>query len=300
MARDRNIEKLSDLHLQKLQGSLQELENRVIVEAAKLPKGGTLTLRTTAALELRPKLKQYIEETFLTTVQTNIEEYDQVASWLVRDFKKFPIPAEFKQITELDLTVIQQLKRASYIPYEDLANEFVNTLDGQIYNSMLTGSSKEELISNLKGTINGVYQSTDNEEASELIDFINENPNSPQKQSAIDRLHTIYGRDRLGNNLRRYANQIAQDSIMSFDGLFAKYRADELGLKHYRYSGTSIRDSRPFCKKNVGKIFSEDQIKKIWGTTTWEGKAQGDPFAVRGGYNCRHNWQPVDPSWDLD
>jgi len=32
---------------------------------------------------------------------------------------------------------------------------------------------------------------------------------------------------------------------------------------------------------------------------TWQGKAQGDPFVVRGGYNCRHHWQPTDPDWDL-
>jgi hypothetical protein len=32
------------------------------------------------------------------------------------------------------------------------------------------------MISDLRGKINGVYQSTDNEEAQELVDFINNNP----------------------------------------------------------------------------------------------------------------------------
>jgi len=31
-----------------------------------------------------------------------------------------------------------------------------------------------------------------------------------------------------------------------------------------------------------------------------QGKATGDPFIVRGGYNCRHHWQPVDPEWFND
>jgi hypothetical protein len=299
--RQRRVTDLSDTHVERLQGSLRELENQVVTEAAKInPKRGTLKLRTTAALELRPKLKQLIEQTYLTAVQTNISEYDQAAAWLVATFKKYPIPDEFKEITELDLTTIQQLKRAAYLPFEDLSNEFANELAQEVYNSTLTGTSTDEMISNLRGKINGVYQSTDNEEAQELVDFINANPDKPEAvKTAAERLQTIYGRDRLGNNFRRYATQIVQDSLMGFDGQFAKYRADELGLTHYKYSGTTVRDSRDFCRRNVNKVYSEEEIRRIWSTQTWNGKAQGDPFVVRGGYNCRHHWQPTDPDWDL-
>ena len=299
--RQRRVTDLSDTHVERLQGSLKELENQVVTEAAKInPKRGTLKLRTTAALELRPKLKQLIEQTYLTAVQTNISEYDQAAAWLVATFKKYPIPDEFKEITELDLTTIQQLKRAAYLPFEDLGNEFANELAQEVYNSTLTGTSTDEMISNLRGKINGVYQSTDNEEAQELVDFINANPDKPEAvKTAAERLQTIYGRDRLGNNFRRYATQIVQDSLMGFDGQFAKYRADELGLNHYKYSGTTVRDSRDFCRRNVNKVYSEEEIRRIWSTQTWNGKAQGDPFVVRGGYNCRHHWQPTDPDWDL-
>jgi hypothetical protein len=299
--RQRRVTDLSDTHVERLQGSLRELENQVVTEAAKInPKRGTLKLRTTAALELRPKLKQLIEQTYLTAVQTNISEYDQAAAWLVATFKKYPIPDEFKEITELDLTTIQQLKRAAYLPFEDLSNEFANELAQEVYNSTLTGTSTDEMISNLRGKINGVYQSTDNEEAQELVDFINANPDKQEAvKTAAERLQTIYGRDRLGNNFRRYATQIVQDSLMGFDGQFAKYRADELGLTHYKYSGTTVRDSRDFCRRNVNKVYSEEEIRRIWSTQTWNGKAQGDPFVVRGGYNCRHHWQPTDPDWDL-
>jgi len=156
------------------------------------------------------------------------------------------------------------------------------------------------MIANLRGKINGVYQATDNEEAQELVDFINANPDKTEAvKTAAERLQTIYGRDRLGNNFRRYATQIVQDSLMGFDGQFAKYRADELGLNHYKYSGTTVRDSRDFCRRHVNKTYSEEEIRRIWSSQTWSGKAQGDPFVVRGGYNCRHHWQPTDPDWDL-
>ena len=301
MSRDKIINDLSDSHVTRLQKSLQELENLVIAEAAKInPKRGTLKARTTVALEIRPKLKQYIEQTYLTAVQSNITEYDEAAKALVTQLSKFPIPDEFKQITELDLTTIQQLKRTAFLPFEDVGNEFVNELAQEVYNSTLTGTSTDEMIANLRGKINGVYQSTDNEEAQELVDFINANPDKPEAvKTAAERLQTIYGRDRLGNNFRRYATQIVQDSLMGFDGQFAKYRADELGLNHYKYSGTTVRDSRDFCRRNVNKVYSEEEIRRIWSTQTWNGKAQGDPFVVRGGYNCRHHWQPTDPDWDL-
>ena len=299
--RQRRVTDLSDTHVERLQGSLQELENQVISEASKIdPKRGTLKLRTTAALQLRPKLKQLIEQTYLTAVQTNIAEYDQAAAWLVATFKEYPIPAEFKQITELDLTTIQQLKRGAYLPFEDLGNEFANELAQSVYNSTITGQPTDQMISDLRGKINGIYQSSDNEEAQELVEFINNNPDKPvEVKTAAERLQTIYGRDRLGNNFRRYATQLVQDSLMGFDGQFAKYRADELGLTHYKYSGTTVRDSRDFCRRNVNKVYSEEEIRRIWNTQTWQGKAQGDPFVVRGGYNCRHHWQPTDPDWDL-
>ena len=47
--------------------------------------------------------------------------------------------------------------------------------------------------------------------------------------------------------------------------------------------------------------YSEKDIERIWKPPrNWQGAAQGDPFVVRGGYNCRHTWQPVNPEWNLD
>ena len=290
---------LSDTQVERLQKSLQELENLVIAEASKIdPKRGSLKLRTTLALQLRPKLKQLIEQTYLTTVQANIAEYDKSASWLLATFKEYPIPKEFKEITELDLTTIQQLKRGAYLPFEDLGNEFANELAQEVYNSTLTGTPTDQMISNLRGKINGVYQSSNDEEAQELVDFITNNPDKAEEvKTASERLNTIYGRDRLGNNFRRYATQLVQDSLMGFDGQFAKYRADELGLTSYKYTGTIIRDSRPFCRTHVNRVYTEERIREIWSSQVWKGKSQGDPFIVRGGYNCRHHWQPTNPDW---
>ena len=277
--------------------SLQQLENRVVETAFNLPNRNGILFDTRLAIEIRPKLQQAIEELYLTKVQTFINDYDKIAANIVATYGKLPIPAEFKQITEIDLQVIQQLKKLSFSQFQNLGNEFVNTLANEVYQSTLTGRPVTEMIQTLRSKINGIYQQSDNRKAQELVDYIANNPNGAEVDTAVSELQTIYGRDRLGDNLNRYATQIVQDSLMGFDGQFAKFRADQLGLTSYVYYGSIIRDSRDFCIENANKIFTEDEIRQKWADETWQGKAQGDPFVVRGGYNCRHHFQPVNPDW---
>jgi len=296
--RDKAVRDLSDQHTERLVKTLQTLEAEVISRASDLPVRGGKLFDTRVAIAIRPSLKQILENIYLVKVADNINEYDKIAGSIVAQYGELPLPKEFAELTTADLELIQQLKKIEYAQFEDLANEFVSTLSDEIYQSSITGSTKAEMIERLKGKINGIYQSSDNEEAQELVDFIANNPERTEDiRTATSRLQTIYGRDRLGENLRKYTTQIVQDSIMGFDGRFTKYKADQAGLNHYKYDGTIIGDSRHFCVENTGKVFSEEEIRRIWNNRVWKGKAQGDPFDVRGGYNCRHFWTPVNPDW---
>ena len=295
--RAKAITSLEDKQQELLIKALQQLENKVVETALNLPNRNGILFDTRLAIEIRPKLQQAIEELYLTKVQTFINDYDKIAANIVATYGKLPIPAEFKQITEIDLQVIQQLKKISFSQFQNLGNEFVNTLANEVYQSTLTGRPVVEMVQTLRSKINGIYQQSDNKKAQELVDYIANNPNGAEVNTAVSELQTIYGRDRLGDNLNRYATQIVQDSLMGFDGQFAKFRADQLGLTSYVYYGSIIRDSRDFCIENANKIFTEDEIRQKWADETWQGKAQGDPFVVRGGYNCRHHFQPVNPDW---
>lgn len=291
------ITSLEDKQQELLIKALQQLENKVVETALKLPNRNGILFDTRLAIEIRPQLQKAIEDLYLTKVQTFINDYDKIAANIVATYGKLPIPAEFKQITEIDLQVIQQLKKISFSQFQNLGNEFVNTLANEVYQSTLTGRPVTEMVQTLKSKINGIYQQSDNRKAQELVDYIANNPNGAEVDTAVSQLQTIYGRDRLGDNLNRYATQIVQDSLMGFDGQFAKFRADELGLTSYVYYGSLVRDSRDFCIENANKIFTEEEIRQKWENETWQGKAQGDPFVVRGGYNCRHHFQPVNPDW---
>jgi hypothetical protein len=195
------------------------------------------------------------------------------------------------------LNVIQQLKRISFAQFQDLGNEFVNTLASEVYQSTLVGRPITDMIQTIRSKINGIYQQSDSKKAKELVNYVANNPNGAEVGTAVSQLQTIYGRDRLGDNLNRYATQIVQDSLMGFDGQFAKYRADEVGLTSYVYFGSLVRDSRDFCVDHIDQVLTEEEIRDIWANETWAGKAQGDPFVVRGGYNCRHSFQPINPNW---
>lgn len=291
------ITSLEDKQQELLIKTLQQLENKVVETALKLPNRNGVLFDTRLAIELRPQLQKAIEDLYLTKVQTFINDYDKIAANIVATYGKLPIPSEFKQLTEIDYQVIQQLKKLSFSQFQNLGNEFVNTLANEVYQSTLTGRPVTEMVQTLRSKINGIYQQSDNKKAQELVDYIANNPNGAEVDTAVSQLQTIYGRDRLGDNLNRYATQIVQDSLMGFDGQFAKFRADQLGLTSYVYYGSLVRDSREFCKENANKIFTEDEIRQKWADETWQGKAQGDPFVVRGGYNCRHHFQPVNPDW---
>jgi len=295
--REKALDNLESQHKELLFKTLQRLEQEVVNIASALPTKTGELYSTRLAIEIRPRLQQAIEEFYLTPVNTLIKDYDKIAATIVATYGKLPIPPEFKNITEADLVTIQQLKKIAFTNFQNLGNELTNTLAGEVYQSTLVGRSFNEMVNTIREKINGIYQYSDNAKAQQLVEYIANNPDGAEVTTAIDELKQVYGRTTTGDSFAKYASLLVTDSIMGFDGQFAKYRADELGLSSYLYYGSLIKDSRDFCRKHAGKVYTEQQIIDIWNNDTGQGRDQGSPFIVRGGYNCRHSWQPVDPSW---
>lgn len=97
---------------------------------------------------------------------------------------------------------------------------------------------------------------------------------------------------KLDKRLRRHAGQMAHDSLAQFDATLLKRFGEKAGAEYWEYFGTIINTSRQWCKDHLHRVMSETEIREEW-ATHWEGKAEGDPFIVRGGFNCRHRWRPV-------
>jgi len=98
----------------------------------------------------------------------------------------------------------------------------------------------------------------------------------------------------VGRPLAQYARLYARDMIMNFHQEVNTKKAEDIGIKHFLYIGDIIATTRQFCRTRVGKYYTKNQIQS-W-TYRWAGKS-GPAFTHRGGWNCRHHWQPIRPEW---
>jgi len=294
------LDKLADQHEERIINVLYRLEEDVVREVTRATGGKLVSQRL--AIQLRPQIRNLIETTFLDEADIIInDEYNKIAKEVLDTFGEMPIPKKFKSLTEVDLRTLNALKTQSFSGFEDVAERFLKIINDEVYQSTIAGRPFEDMVSNIRSHINGVYKRSNTAEINELVDFINENKfdsaKKAQVEDAVRKLHTQYASDRAGNNLRRYASQIAHDSVMQFHGQFTIAKAKEAGLTHFTYTGTLVRDSREFCVSMLNKTLTEEQIREMWINRSWQGKSTGDPFIVRGGYRCRHTWIPTDPSW---
>jgi hypothetical protein len=80
----------------------------------------------------------------------------------------------------------------------------------------------------------------------------------------------------------------ARTKISQYSRSIISEAATIAGLQHYIYTGPRDGITRPFCKELVGKVLTEDQIKKL---------GNGSSLINGGGFNCRHSWSPISKSY---
>lgn len=106
------------------------------------------------------------------------------------------------------------------------------------------------------------------------------------------------------SKLARYSKQVASDSITQFNSNYINTISSDLGLKHYYYKGTKIKDTRDFCRRIAGKYFTDASLKSyvqqqmtLNGGKGWDGMVKGENWTnfpiYRGGYACRHYLIPI-------
>src|SRR5210317_1175531 len=303
MAKQETINRLIDTHEERLIGVLKKLEDDIIADLTKTTSGGT-TLNTQIAIQLRPNLKRLIEENYLKEADALVSEYDEIIKEYQDLIRPLPIPTRFKTLTKPDLKVINDLKFLSFSGFQDIGNRFLDTIANEVYQSAVIGKPFNEMVKNIRGQINGVYQRSNENAINRLVDYIEKNRYSANStiiervNSAKSTLASKYASDILGNNMRKYSGQIAHDSIMQFDGQFIKYKADQSGIKQFKYSGTRIDTTRDFCARHIGGVFTEEEARDLWANSQWKGKSGSDPFVDRGGYRCRHSFIVYNPEWE--
>jgi len=311
--RIKQIELAEAQYYQTLIKTLQKIEDEVVSLAGRLPITDGKLIELQSAIAIRPQIKAILEREYLAWSDTVVREgFNKQAKRIEKAFKRIGnIPPEFQELTKGDLALIQNLKQQYFTQFKDVSNTFTRKLAEQVYQNTLVGADFTVLEKQLRQTINGIYASSDDPEINRLITYINRNQNSEDAtiQAKVDEkvqiLQSKFARDRVGENMKRYAGQILNDSLRDFDATLNFNKSQEAGLTFVKYYGDVIPTTRDICRnvingvydKRKGGLFTIDEVEKLWASRSWSGKKSGNPLIVRGGYNCRHQWSYVNPDW---
>ena len=310
--RIKQIELAEAKYYKELTKALGRIEKEVISLAGKdLPTQDGKLIELQSAIAIRPKIKAIIEKEYLPFADRVVREgFNKQAKRIEKAFKRIGnIPVEFQELTKGDLALVQNLKQQYFTQFKDVSNTFTRRLSEKVYQNTLVGSDFADLDKELRQTINGIYASSDDVEANKLVEFIDDNKFKKSMQSQVDKavqtLQTKFARDRAGENMKRYAGQILNDSLRDFDATLNFNKANDAGLTFVKYYGDVIPTTREICRnvvngvydKRPSGLFTIDEVNKLWSSRSWSGKKAGNPLVVRGGYNCRHQWSYVNPDW---
>ena len=311
--RIKQIELAEAKYYKTLTSTLDRIEREVVSLANRdLPTQDGKLIELQSAIAIRPKIKQIIDAEYLPFADQVVREgFNKQAKRIEKAFKRIGnIPVEFQELTKGDLALVQNLKQQYYTQFKDVSNTFTRRLSEKVYQNTLVGSDFVDLEKELRQTINGIYASSDDAEANRLVKFINKNKNKKSMQSRVDKaiqtLQSKFARDRAGENMKRFAGQILNDSLRDFDATLNFNKSKDAGLTFVKYYGDVIPTTRDICRNIVNGVikskrrdglFTIDEVRRIWSSRSWSGKKAGDPLVVRGGYNCRHQWSYVNPDW---
>ena len=320
--RIKQIELAEAEYYKSLVETLDRIEREVVSLASRLPLTDGKLIELQSAIAIRPRIKFILEREYLKWSDDVVREgFNKQSKRIEKGFKailekariKNKLSAEdlakFSELTKGDLALVQNLKQQYFTQFKDVSNTFTRRLSEKVYQNTLVGSEFAVLEKELRQTINGIYASSDDPEIQRLVNYINENKFDESKQAVVDKsiqtLQSKFARDRAGENMKRYAGQILNDSLRDFDATLNFNKSKDAGLTFVKYYGDVIPTTRDHCRniingvynKRKSGLFTIDEVNSLWTSRSWKGKKSGNPLVVRGGYNCRHQWSYVNPDW---
>lgn len=219
--------------------------------------------------------------------QTQINQHDELIRNLVRELQSVldgVLPTALIALSDIDLTDRVAINALFADVRNAIASQVQNldtlALSNLALNDVEPTDALNETVTTLKTAVNAQMNIAIDEEvntiAGELVASALLGLGLAEIiRSVTDRVPAIVSR--LG---KAYDN-----ALITFTSVLTR----NLGGQRYRYAGGLIPTSRSFCTTHDGNSYTEREINRIW-SGTWGGKAPGDPFVVRGGYNCRHFW----------
>ena len=260
---------------------LDRIETQVTALASRdLPIQDGKLIELQSAIAIRPKIKQILDTEYLPLADQIVRDgFNEQAKRIEKAFKRIGnIPVEFQELTKGDLQLIQNLKQQWFTQFKDVSNTFTRRLSEKIYQNTLVGNDFTQLEKELRQTINGIYASSNDPEIQRLVNYVKANEASQSAtviskvDKAVQTLQTKFARDRAGENMKRYAGQILNDSLRDFDATLNFNKANDAGLTYLKYYGDVIPTTRDFCRnvingvynKRENGLFTIDEVRELW------------------------------------
>jgi len=310
--RIKGIERAEIEYYKQLTQTLDRIETQIVALAdQQLPRQAGKLIELQSAVAIRPKIKAILDKEYLPFADRVVRKgFGEQAKRVERQFKTIGlIPPEFQELTKGDLALVKNLKQQYYTQFKDVSNNFTRILSDKVYQNTLVGTEFTVLEKELRESINGIYATSSDPAVNRLVDYVKNNRDNPALASRVDSavkiLQSKYARTRVGENMKRYAGQILNDSLRDFDATLNFNKSKDAGLTFVKYYGDVIPTTRDLCRrmisgslnKRANGLFTIEEIQDIWATRSWSGKKGGNPMIVRGGYNCRHQFSYVNPDW---
>jgi len=313
--RIKGIEKAEIEYYKQLTQTLDRIEAQIVSLAdTSLPRTAGKLIELQSAVAIRPQIKAILDKEYLPFADRVVRKgFGEQAKRVERQFKIIGlIPPEFQELTKGDLALVQNLKQQYYTQFKDVSNNFTRILSDKVYQNTLLGTEFTVLEKELRESINGIYATSSDPAVNRLVDYVKNNKDNPALASRVDEavkiLQSKYASTRVGENMKRYAGQILNDSLRDFDATLNFNKAKDAGLTYVKYYGDVIPTTRSHCRNMINGVFDRSgkgiytiaDITRIWNSNSWSGKKGGTPMVSRGGYNCRHQFSYVNPDWYED
>ena len=313
--RIKGIEKAEVEYYEALTRTLDKIEDQIVSLVDRdLPRQAGKLIELQSAVAIRPKIKAILDKEYLPFADRVVRKgFGEQAKRVERQFKTIGIiPPEFQELTKGDLALVKNLKQQYYTQFKDVSNNFTRILSDKVYQNTLVGTEFTVLEKELRESINGIYANSKDPTVNRLVNYVKRNQGNPALKDRVDiaikQLQSKYARTRLGENMKRYAGQILNDSLRDFDATLNFNKSKDAGLTFVKYYGDVIPTTRDLCRRMVSGslnkrkngLFTIAEIQDIWAGRSWSGKKGGNPMIVRGGYNCRHQFSYVNPDWYED
>ena len=225
---------------------------------------------------------------------------------VIAEFNKFQnnikgVASSVKDISQSTGVSSVEDDKAERILVEQSQNTIASEFSGgaeKIMNGIVVGAAAglatDMIAKQARAAISGVMLTSDDREIRKQQRIMKKKGATAEEIAAASRVikQRLTGINTTAS-LRDLTNRATEQTVMKFDGAYTFGKAKREGKTRFQYEGGIVSESREWCRSHVGETYTEEEIYALW-DDDWQGKEPGDPFVVRGGYNCRHFWIPVD------